>query len=160
MNYLNTYYSIHVYNQLYPVYYKQLNTYTMTHTLYFDGACRGNPGNGSFGGVIYDDKQNIVTTYNDFLGITTNNIAEYSALLNGLQIALEHDITNIDVYGDSLLIIKQMNGLFKVRNKRLRELNEECNTLKQKFKHITFQHILRDKNKIADKLANEALDTN
>lgn len=129
-----------------------------TYKLYFDGACRGNPGNGSYGGVIYDEAGNIVETYNDIVGFTTNNIAEYSGLLNGLILAKEHNIENLEVYGDSLLIIKQMKGKFKVRNKKLKELYDDCKSLSDDFKMINYNHVLRENNKMADKLANTALD--
>ncbi len=128
-------------------------------TLYFDGASRSNPGPASYGGVFYKDGEEQYT-YKKYIGTTTNNVAEYQALLNGLLLAQEKGIKHLQVYGDSKLVIEQVTGNWKVKSPRLIAIHREiCALLLEKpFETITFQHIYRKNNKRADELANEALD--
>ena len=129
------------------------------YKLYFDGASRNNPGLASYGGVIYDNENNEVFTYCcKFDYIQSNNYAEYYGLLRGMELALENKIFDIEVYGDSNLVIKQINGEWQVKSNNLKELYNKCNSLKSKFNTISFHHVLRKFNKRADELANKALD--
>lgn len=130
------------------------------YRLYFDGASRGNPGKASFGGVIYTPYNTELITYNQRLpdGLS-NNVAEYSGLLRGLQLAHEYGIEELDVYGDSKLIICQMKGTWKVNHETMKEFHSACKELERKFSNITYHHLLRKYNKRADALANLALDT-
>ena len=129
-------------------------------TLYFDGASRSNPGPASYGGVIYDENGVEQYTYKKYIGTATNNVAEYKALLNGLRLAHEKGITNLDVYGDSKLVIEQVTGNWKVKSPLLTPIHREICTflVNNPFEQITFQHVYRKNNKRADELANEALD--
>ena len=128
-------------------------------TLYFDGASRSNPGPASYGGVIYENGVERYT-YKKYIGTTTNNVAEYKALLNGLLLAKEKGITRLEVYGDSKLVIEQITGNWKVKSRLLIPIHREiCAFLiNNPFEQITFQHVYRNNNKRADELANEALD--
>ena len=128
-------------------------------TLYFDGASRSNPGPASYGGVIYENGVERYT-YKKYIGSTTNNVAEYKALLNGLLLAKEKGITRLEVYGDSKLVIEQVTGNWKVKSRLLIPIHREiCAFLiDNPFEQITFQHVYRKNNKRADELANEALD--
>jgi len=128
------------------------------HSLYFDGACRKNPGHSSFGTVIYNNKKQEVDTYKKYIGIATNNQAEYKALLHGLKRCILHNIKNINVFGDSYLVLQQVTGKWKINNKELKKIHAEIIPLLSNFDTITFQHIPRKENKRADQLANEALD--
>lgn len=128
------------------------------YKLTFDGGSRGNPGLCGIGYVIYKNNEiiykncSIVSTHN------TNNFAEYSALIAGLKKAIELDIKNLLVYGDSQLIIKQLNGTYSVKSNNIKALYLNVVELKESFQHINFEHIYRDKNKLADSLANQAMD--
>jgi len=128
-------------------------------TLYFDGASRSNPGPASYGGVIYE-KGVERYTYKKYIGTTTNNVAEYQALLNGLLLAKEKGIIRLEVYGDSKLVIEQVTGNWKVKSRLLIPIHREICALlvNNPFEQITFQHVYRNNNKRADELANEALD--
>lgn len=130
------------------------------HTLYFDGASRGNPGDASFGAVVYDNLNNEVTTTNGCIGKATNNVAEYYAILNGLKVCQEIDAVDLKVYGDSSLVINQLNGEWKVRNPALKLLYTMIKDMESSFSSISYEHVRRDKNKRADQLANVALDKN
>jgi ribonuclease HI len=134
------------------------------HSLYFDGCSKGNPGHSGIGAVIYKDDVEIWCSF-EYLGPQeTNNRSEYSALLMGLTQATILNITELYVFGDSLLVINQVNGVYKVNNGGLLELYDEVMRLKPKFNYIEFKHVYRDKNKRADKLSNMGvnlyLDTN
>jgi len=128
-------------------------------TLNFDGCCKGNPGPSGIGVVIYNNGTEIFSK-SKYIGDQTNNQSEYNALILGLQCALKLNITDISVFGDSLLVIQQTNGVFRVKNEKLIPLYETINDLKTKFNSITFKHVYRDQNKRADKLANIGLENN
>ena len=125
------------------------------YSLYFDGCSKGNPGPAGAGYVLYKDNVEIFTE-SKYLGKQTNNIAEYSALVIGLQKVIELDIKELEVYGDSMLVIKQLQGLYKIKSPTLKPFYEKANQLAQQI-DVKFHHILRIKNKRADELANEAL---
>lgn len=131
----------------------------MSHLLLFtDGGSRGNPGPSATGVVIKDQSGKILAAYGEYLGIQTNNIAEYSALLSGLTKAKELGATLVDCILDSELIVKQMNGVYRVRNPELQKIFIKIYNLRQQFKKVTFRHILRAGNKEADAEVNKTLD--
>lgn len=126
-------------------------------TLNFDGASKGNPGLSGAGMVIYKNDEEIWSSHK-FIGCKTNNQAEYSALIFGLEGALKLGIKNLLVLGDSLLVINQVNGLYKVKSDFLLPLHKEVLALKSKFDFIEFNHVYRDNNKRADQLSNMAFE--
>lgn len=127
------------------------------YTLNFDGCSKSNPGHAGIGAVIYKNGQEIWHC-SKYIGKKTNNQSEYSSLILGLQGAINLGINELQVFGDSLLVIKQINGIYKVKNEGLIELYETANKLKQCFNHITFEHVYRTENKRADELANLGLE--
>jgi ribonuclease HI len=129
---------------------------TSAYTLFFDGASRGNPGKAAAGAVLYGSDKTIVGEVSTYLGVKTNNQAEYIALVLGLQKAITLGIKNIHVYGDSLLVIKQMKGEYKVKNAKLLVYYKNATTLAKSFESISFTHVQRHLNAVADKLANDA----
>lgn len=123
----------------------------------FDGCSKGNPGLSGAGYVIYHKEKEIVSE-SKFIGNNyTNNYAEYFGLICGLQKAISIGITRLYVEGDSLLVINQMKGLYKCNSKNLIELFNFAKELERKFEYISFNHVLRNKNKKADELSNLAL---
>ena len=130
------------------------------HSMYFDGASRGNPGPASFGGVIYDEDKHEMINYKKKIGVETNNFAEYSGLLAGLKVCIQYNIRKINVFGDSKLAVEQVNGNWKVKSANIKPLYDEIMSLvtRENFDKITFQHVKRNLNKRADELANLALD--
>lgn len=125
--------------------------------LFTDGGARGNPGPAAIGGVIYDG-QNKIADFSQYIGQTTNNQAEYQALLKGLDLALENNIQNLECFLDSELVVKQMNKEYKVKDKELAKIFVKVYNLSLKFKKISFSHVRREYNKEADALVNKALD--
>lgn len=133
-------------------------TTTHTHSLYFDGASKSNPGEGGCGAVIYD-KQEEVASRSMYLGSNvTNNYAEYMGLVVGLQLAIEENIRCLNVSGDSMLVINQMKKVWKVKSLTLLELYSDAQKLIKCFDRITFIHVKRHMNKRADELANISLE--
>ena len=130
----------------------------MPYTLYFDGASRGNPGKASYGIVVFDEKGTEVMIDRGFIGIATNNVAEYCGLLRGLLICEKMGIKNLSVKGDSNLVIQHVTGKWKVRNENLKKIYKQIKEIDQKFKSISYEHVYRKFNKRADALANQALD--
>lgn len=135
------------------------------YILYTDGGARGNPGPAAAGVVIYDAKLKEVDKFAHYLGVATNNQAEYQGLILGLgrvqKIAeAKHQLSEVEVevFMDSELIVKQMKGEYKVKNKDLKPLFAKVEELSSKFKQVKFKHIYRDDNTLADKLLNEELD--
>jgi ribonuclease HI len=126
--------------------------------MYADGGSRGNPGPSASGFAIMDMQDRIILKEGVYLGVTTNNQAEYQALRLGLEQVHELGIQEIHVYMDSLLVINQMKGIFKVKNRDLWPIHEAIKQLASTFKYITFTHVPRELNKIADREVNEALD--
>ena len=125
--------------------------------LNFDGASKGNPGLSGAGMVIYKNEEEIWSSHK-FIGCKTNNQAEYSALIFGLEGALNLGIKSLSVLGDSLLVINQVNGLYKVKSDFILPLHKEVLALKSKFDFIEFNHVYRDNNKRADQLSNMAFE--
>jgi len=125
--------------------------------IFVDGACRGNPGPAAIGVVIKKDNEVIKEISRD-IGNATNNIAEYSALICALKEAKDLKAEDIEVYGDSQLVCRQVLGAYKVKHPNIIPLFEEVKGLIKDFKSFKLTHVLREKNKEADRLANMALD--
>jgi ribonuclease HI/pterin-4a-carbinolamine dehydratase len=126
--------------------------------LYADGGSRGNPGPSASGFVLMDEKGDVIKKSGIYLGITTNNQAEYHSLKLGLEEALKLSAHEVNVFMDSLLVINQMKGIYKIKNRDLWPIYEAIKLLTQHFKKITFTHIPRELNKLADGEVNETLD--
>ncbi len=124
----------------------------------FDGGARGNPGPAGFGVVIRAADGTPIVTVGNYIGTATNNVAEYSGLIEGLSRAAELKLKHIDVFGDSELVIKQMKGVYKVKNEGLKPLWEQARAIVQEFDRVSFSHIPREENAHADKLYNKAID--
>lgn len=135
----------------------------MKYYINTDGGSRGNPGHAAYGFVIKDSEGSIIDSSGHYMGHATNNEAEYSAVIFGLRklaSILEEGARDVDVeiLADSELLVKQMNGIYKVRNERIGKLFVEVFNEKIKFKSVKFTHVRREKNKEADAMVNEALD--
>jgi len=125
------------------------------HTLFFDGCSKGNPGRAGAGAVLYDASGNEVFAESVFDGhSTTNNEAEYTGLILGVNSARKQGITELHVRGDSQLVIRQMQGKYKVNSPKLAPLHKCAVTLAAKFATIDYDHVYRDKNQRADALSN------
>ena len=142
----------------------------MTHKkkiiIYADGGSRGNPGPSGAGSVVMNEKGKLLAEVSEFLGHTTNNVAEYTAILEGLKAAKKKVGVKVladmpvEIRMDSELVVRQLQGRYKVKHPNLKPLFAEVSALISKyFPHITYTHVPREKNKIADALANLAMDT-
>lgn len=129
-----------------------------TITIQFDGGSRGNPGPAGIGVVLRAEDGTPLITLGRFIGRATNNVAEYRALITGLEKAKELGAKKIIIRGDSELIIKQMRGEYRVKNADMRELYDEAQFLYHQFDEARIEHNYRDKNTLADRLANLAMD--
>ena len=127
-------------------------------TAYCDGGSRGNPGPAGYGVSIEDATGHPVAELSEFLGVKTNNFAEYSGLLAALEYTLSHGHPRLRVIADSELMVKQMNGQYRVSSPDLRPLWEEAKRRSARLESFEIQHVLRGKNKRADALANQAMD--
>ncbi|PKN52095.1 MAG: ribonuclease H [Deltaproteobacteria bacterium HGW-Deltaproteobacteria-13] len=131
---------------------------SQNYKLFSDGACRGNPGSGGAGAVITDADESVVWEGREYLGHCTNNIAEYRALILGLKGALARGYMNLEVYMDSELLAKQINGSYRVKNENLQILMKEVRKLLASFDSVAVKHVPRLHNSHADRLANLAID--
>ena len=127
-------------------------------SLFTDGACRGNPGAGGAGAVLMDSDGAVVSTVKKFLGHCTNNIAEYRALILGLEEALRRGCRSIAIFMDSELLVRQIQGIYRVKNPVLIPLMGEVRALLDRFDTWEVTHVPRRDNALADDLANEAID--
>ena len=127
------------------------------HKLFTDGGARGNPGPSAIGGVLYEEDKE-VGNFSEYIGEGTNNQAEYKAIIRGVELALEKNISEVDCFLDSELIVEQLNKRYKVKDKELAKLFVKGWNMTMKFKNITFTHVRREQNKAADALVNKALD--
>ncbi|HWG19496.1 MAG TPA: ribonuclease HI family protein [Terracidiphilus sp.] len=127
-------------------------------TAHCDGGSRGNPGPSGYGAVIEDAQGRVVARLSEFVGVQTNNYAEYAGLLAVLRWAMEHGHRRLRVVSDSELMVKQMKGQYKVGSPVLRPLWEEAKSLARKLEKLEMSHTLRGGNKEADRLANAAMD--
>jgi len=123
-----------------------------------DGGARGNPGPAGYGVVIEDHHGKRIAEFSRYLGHRTNNFAEYTGLLAALSYTLEHKYSALRVLSDSELIVRQMNGVYKVRSPELRPLYEEARRLSRQLQWFRIEHVRREQNAEADRLANEAMD--
>jgi ribonuclease HI len=126
--------------------------------LHTDGGSRGNPGPAAWGFVIKDSEGKILLERGKYIGETTNNVAEYSALIEGLKSVVDLKATEVIIKMDSELIVRQMTGKYKIKQPHLIELATQVRSLLQKFESYEFQHVLRAFNKEADRQVNIALD--
>ncbi len=127
-------------------------------TIYTDGGARGNPGPAGIGVVIFNEKEEIIGQYKKYIGETTNNQAEYQAVVLGLEEAKKLKVEEVELRMDSELVCSQINGVYKIKNQAFQDSFIKIYNLKQSFKNITFMYIPREKNKLADSLANQAMD--
>ncbi|MGH2788474.1 MAG: ribonuclease HI family protein [Actinomycetota bacterium] len=123
-----------------------------------DGGARGNPGPAGIGVVLKDADGIVVDEIARPIGHTTNNVAEYEALIAGLRLALDHGLTELDVYLDSELVVAQLKGKWKIKNDRLRGLAVTARALLSRFEKTSIRHVRRAQNTHADRLANRAMD--
>jgi ribonuclease HI len=129
-----------------------------TLTLQFDGGSRGNPGPAGIGVVVSAADGTPLVTLGRFIGRATNNVAEYRALITAMEEAQKLGAKKVLIRGDSELVIKQMKGIYKVRNPDMQVLHAEAQSVIRKFQQAKIEHNLRDKNELADELANLAMD--
>ena len=130
----------------------------MKARLFTDGGARGNPGPAAFGYVIEAEDGTVLAAHGEAIGVATNNVAEYSALIAGLAKAVELQIPEVEVVSDSELMVKQMQGVYRVKNEALRALSLEAARNARAVGKVTYTAVRREQNKLADKLVNEALD--
>ena len=123
-----------------------------------DGGARGNPGPAAYGYVLESEDGHVLDARGERIGVATNNVAEYRALLAGLEKALELGVTELEVVSDSELLVKQMRGEYKVKNDALRALHGEASELAEELETVAYTAVRRAHNELADSLVNEALD--
>jgi ribonuclease HI len=123
-----------------------------------DGGARGNPGPAAYGYVLEDEDGTVLAAHGERIGIATNNVAEYSALIAGLEKALELGLDEVEVVSDSELMVKQMRGEYRVKNEALQELWSQARRLAGRVGSVGYTAVRREHNKLADTLVNEALD--
>jgi ribonuclease HI len=123
-----------------------------------DGGARGNPGPAAFGYVLETEDGTVLAAHGERIGVATNNVAEYRALIAGLEKALELGLDDIDVVSDSELLVKQMTGEYRVKNEALRELSLQASRLARRIGDVSYTAVRREHNELADRLVNEALD--
>jgi ribonuclease HI len=126
--------------------------------VYSDGASRGNPGRASYGAVVFDAEGRERHRTAATIGIATNNVAEYRGLIAGLEAALALGARRVEARLDSELLVRQVTGRYKVRNPGLVPLHRRVLNLRSQFDEVVFRHVPRDQNRLADRLANQALD--
>jgi ribonuclease HI len=124
-----------------------------------DGGARGNPGPAAYGVIVRDAKGEIIAELSDYLGIQTNNYAEYSGLLAALDFAVREKHLSLKVLSDSELLVRQMQGRYKVKSPGLIDLYDRARALVRKLEHFSIDHVLRQYNKEADALVNQVLDS-
>ncbi len=124
-----------------------------------DGGSRGNPGPAAYGYVLEAEDGTVLDARGETIGVATNNVAEYRALLAGLASALERGVDELEVVSDSELLVKQMRGEYKVKSPTLRELVDEAQALAGRLRSVRFTAVRREHNELADRLVNEALDS-
>jgi ribonuclease HI len=122
-----------------------------------DGLSKGNPGTAAIGATIKDERGKMLATISQGIGITTNNVAEYKALIAALKQALKMKGTQVEIRADSELMIRQLNGRYKIKAEGLKPLYIEVTQLLAKFESVALKHIPRELNAEADKLANDAV---
>jgi ribonuclease HI len=127
-------------------------------TLWTDGGARGNPGPAAFGYVLEAENGTVLAAHGEAIGTATNNVAEYRALIAGLDKAAEAGVDELEVVSDSELLVKQMRGEYKVKSEILRGLFEQASDLANRLGSVRYTAVRREHNELADRLVNEALD--
>lgn len=131
----------------------------MKFIIYTDGASRNNPGLASYGYAIFNESGDDVFREGKYIGITTNNVAEYTAVLESLKKAIALGATEINFFADSKLVVEQLSGRYKIKSPHLKDIVLQIKQLEPRVGKISYRHIPREKNTIADSLANQALDS-
>jgi ribonuclease HI len=127
-------------------------------TLWTDGGARGNPGPAAYGYVLEAEDGTVLASHGEAFGTATNNVAEYRALIAGLEKAAELGVDDLEVVSDSELLVKQMRREYKVKNENLRGLFEQASVLAGRLGSVQYKAVRREHNELADRLVNEALD--
>jgi ribonuclease HI len=127
--------------------------------LWTDGGARGNPGPAAFAYVLEADDGTVLDARGEAIGVATNNVAEYSALVAGLSRAAEAGVSDLEVLSDSELMVKQMRGEYRVKNRDLQSLFLDASGAAREIGRVTYTHVRREHNELADRLVNEALDS-
>ncbi len=130
----------------------------MSIVAYIDGGARGNPGPAGYGVRVEDPHGSLIDEFHGFIGSSTNNVAEYNGLVAALKYALEHGHRIVRIKSDSELLVKQMRGEYRVKNAGLQPLYQEARAIAERLDRITYEHIRREQNEDADRLANQAMD--
>jgi ribonuclease HI len=123
-----------------------------------DGGARGNPGPAAYAYVLEAEDGTVLAAHGEAIGVATNNVAEYSALVAGLEKAIEMGVSDLEVISDSELMVKQMRGEYRVKNEALKDLSAEASRLAREVGSVSYTAVRREQNKLADRLVNEALD--
>ena len=123
-----------------------------------DGGARGNPGPAAFAYVLEAEDGTVLAAHGETIGVATNNVAEYSGLIAGLEKAHELGLRDVEVVSDSELMVKQMRGEYRVKNRDLQSLFLDASRAAREIGHVTYMHVRREHNELADRLVNEALD--
>ncbi len=131
----------------------------MKARLWTDGGARGNPGPAAFAYVLETDDGTVLDARGEAIGVATNNVAEYSALVAGLERAVEAGVSELEVRSDSELMVKQMRGEYRVKNRDLQSLFLDASRAAREIGRVTYTHVRREHNELADRLVNEALDS-
>jgi ribonuclease HI len=126
--------------------------------LFTDGGARGNPGPAAYGYVLEAEDGTLLAAHGEAIGVATNNVAEYSALIAGLEKAVELQLPEVEVVSDSELMVKQMRGEYRIKNEALQELARRAGALARELGSVTYTAVRREHNELADRLVNEALD--
>ena len=130
----------------------------MKARLFTDGGARGNPGPAAFGYVLEAQDGTVLDARGEAIGVATNNVAEYRALIAGLEKALELGVNDLEVVSDSELLVRQMTGVYRVKNRGLMPLSLDAAALARQLGQVRFKAVRREENELADRLVNEALD--
>ena len=130
----------------------------MKARLFTDGGSRGNPGPAAYAYVLEAEDGTVLDARGETIGVATNNVAEYSALVAGLERAAELRVTELEVVSDSELLVKQMRGEYRVKNRALQDLFLDASRLAHAIRRVTYTAVRREHNELADSLVNEALD--
>ena len=130
----------------------------MRGSIHTDGGARGNPGPAGIGVVLRDDSGEVIGEVAESIGVATNNVAEYKALIAGLELALAKGVTDIEIFMDSELVVSQIKGEWKIKKDTLRPLAVQARALMNKFDSFSIAHVRREMNADADKLANQGMD--
>ena len=126
--------------------------------LFTDGGARGNPGPAAYAYVLEEEDGTVLAAHGETIGVATNNVAEYRGLVAGLEKAVELAVPRLEVVSDSELLVKQMTGEYRVKNRGLQELFLAASRLASRVPVVSFRHVRRAHNELADRLVNEALD--